>query len=338
VSGVELSALTALETVIKLARKSLESWPGITGAPELVMHRENTVFRVDTQTGPAALRIHRKGYHSIEAMQSELDWMAHLAANGLAVPAPFRSASGTYLVEVANPDGERRVVDLLTWLEGTPLGKTGVPLPGTAQEQAATFHALGAAMARLHRVSDVWTRPAGFQRHAWDVDGLAGETPLWGPFWEISDGTSEELRLLETVRDAVRADLVRHVEVGADYGLIHADLVRENVLVHDGEIRMIDFDDAGFGYRLFDIATALFKNRTEPNFEKLKSALLDGYLAERQLTARDIEALPLFLLLRALTYLGWGEARRHEPGMDERRKRFKADALALARTYLAERR
>ena len=117
--------------------------------------------------------------------------------------------------------------------------------------------------------------------------------------------------------------------------MIHADVLRENVFVNEGSLTLIDFDDAGYGFRLFDIATALIKNRREPHYEALKSALLSGYQSLRPLSPRDLEALPLFILLRALAYLGWAEARRHEIGMTARRQRFKTEALELARTYLA---
>ena len=41
------------------------------------------------------------------------------------------------------------------------------------------------------------------------------------------------------------------------YSMIHADFVAENVLVDEGRVRLIDFDDAGFGWHLFELATSL---------------------------------------------------------------------------------
>lgn len=330
-----MMAEDVLEMVTKTARKALEFWPDILAEPQLIMHRENTVFRVETKAGPAALRIHRVGYHSLGAIQSELDWMAHLAANGLAVPAPMRTSNGKLLVEIDDHSGQRCVVDLLTWLEGTPLGKSGVPLAGSVDEQTERFRALGKSMAQLHQISDSWRATPHFRRHAWDRDGLIGDAPFWGQFWTISDCSLEELKTLTAVRRKLENDLDGYIADGADYGLIHADLVRENVLVHQGQIRMIDFDDAGFGFRMFDIATALIKNRSEPHYEALKFALLSAYGSQRQISQRDLDTLPMFLLLRALTYLGWAESRKHEPDMTARRQRHKSEALELARTYLA---
>ena len=94
-----------------------------------------------------------------------------------------------------------------------------------------------------------------FDRPVWDAQGLLGETPLWGRFWENPQLTAAQAALLTQARDHALARL--SALKGADYGLIHADLVQENVLIGPGGPHLIDFDDGGFGYRLFDMATVL---------------------------------------------------------------------------------
>jgi Ser/Thr protein kinase RdoA (MazF antagonist) len=318
----------------QLALDAVAFWPNIKGQPQLIAQRENTIFRVETDHGPAALRIHRSGYHSSQEITSELSWMAHLAEHNIKVPAPIATKDGTWMVELKSNNNTVHAIDVLNWLDGEPLGKTSQPLAQPREQQINIFSILGAEMARLHNGSDAWERPPGFVRHAWDRDGLVGENPFWGRFWELSNTIPEETDLLVNICNRLRRDLDQFNAAGADYGLIHADLVRENILVDRGNIHMIDFDDAGYGFRLFDIATALLKNRREPHYEALKAALIDGYRSQRQLPQHALENLPMFLLLRALTYLGWAERRKNEQGMDARMKRMKADALELARDYL----
>ena len=327
------SALT-LAAAHDLAMQALAHWQGILHKPQLVMHRENTVFRVKTESGDAALRIHRAGYHTRAAIRSELGWMAHLARSGIPVPAPIATAEGEWTVDLQTGQFAPRTADLLTWLDGQPLGQSGRPLARSLLEHENVFRELGRTMARFHSVCDKWSAPSDFSRHAWDLDGLVGVRPFWGPFWAISGLSRDEEKLLLAIRDKAAADLEALKNAGSDYGLIHADLVRENVLVDGHAISMIDFDDAGYGFRMFDVATALFKNRAEPDYADLEEALLDGYLAERPALKAELPSLPLFTVLRALTYLGWGEARKSEPGMEARRARFKAEALGLAQAYL----
>jgi Ser/Thr protein kinase RdoA (MazF antagonist) len=317
-----------------LSRLAARHWPIIESEPVLVMHRENTVFRVQTSKGPAALRLHRQGYHSNAALQSELDCMAVLADGGLSVPQPISAADGSLLVELNDKGGTVRMADMLTWLDGAPLGRSGEALSHPPDQCAALFKSIGAAMARMHILSDAWTPPPAFFRPRWDRGGLVGDAPFWGRFWEVSNVSAAERTLLHSIRIQCRHDLDAYVNQGADFGLIHADLVRENVLVSGGNVHFIDFDDSGFGFRMFDIATALIKNRREPEFARLKLALFTGYEAIRPLRPHDKAALFLFMALRSLTYLGWAEARREEPGIRERLDRMKQDAFELSREYL----
>ena len=293
-------------------------WPQITGQPELFMQRENAVYRVDTTLGPHALRLHRAGYHSTAALQSELDLMAMLAGQGMRVPRPMPTPDGALLV----PLGDRHA-SLLSWLPGQPMGRSGQPLALTGPARPVLFAAIGAQMARLHGLTDHWTPPPGFTRPRWDRDGLVGDAPFWGPFW---NGTPA----LIAARDLARAAL--DTAPPQDIGLIHADLLNENVLVDGPRVHFIDFDDCGHGYRLFDLATTLYKAVDEPDFADLQAAMLAGYATNRPLP--DLHLLPLFIVLRSLTYLGWIVGRAHEPGKSAKPDQYRAIASRMIDRYL----
>ncbi|NSY37703.1 phosphotransferase [Leisingera sp. ANG59] len=293
-------------------------------AARLIATRENQVYRVDHGSRSYALRLHRPGYRTDAELWSELQWMNAAAAGGLLVPVPVPSASGGFL-HVA--DGIQ--VDVLTWLSGAPIGRTGEDLD--TADRTSLFHGIGREMARLHAVSDHWTPPKGFSRCSWDREGLLGSNPVWGRFWENPSLVSEDRELFAAVRMTADKEL-RQIEGGLDYGLIHADLVRENVMADGDKLQFIDFDDSGFGFRLFDLATTLLKNMREKDYPALRDALIAGYLSVR---AIDLAALDLFLLLRAATYIGWIIPRAGEPGSKARQQRFVETTRLLARSYLA---
>jgi Ser/Thr protein kinase RdoA (MazF antagonist) len=308
---------------MSIVKSALALW-GFDGAEcRLVAERENRVYRVDHAGRAYALRLHRPGYCSEAELRSELQWMAAADAGGQHVPAPIASTAGAILHMI---DGV--AVDVLTWLEGQPLGKTGVPLE--VGDRPGVFHAIGREMARLHAVSDAWILPEGFTRRRWDRNGLLGETPVWDRFWNNPTLSAEDRALLLRFRETASADLAA-LEDRLDFGLIHADLVRENIMLDGDTMQLIDFDDSGFGFRLFDIATTLLRNRTEPDYDTLKAALLEGYLSVRPL---DIAALDLFVALRATTYVGWIISRMDESGAEARNVRFVATARELAKFYL----
>jgi Ser/Thr protein kinase RdoA (MazF antagonist) len=297
------------------------------------MHRENAVFQVETTKGPHALRMHRFGYHDPATILSELQWMDMLAANDFVVPSPTRSNAGSFLVACDDENGQQRLFSLLSWLPGEAFGKSALPLRFIGTERTIVMTAIGRNLARLHRLSDAWTPPTEFTRPAWDYMGLLGAAPFWGRFWEAGFLNNTDRDTLLALRATCQSALSPYDNEAPDSGLIHADLARENILVDGANVSFIDFDDSGYGYRMFDIATALIKNIYEPDYESLKQALLHGYLGERWLRPQDLQELPLFMLLRSLTYLGWVDARIAEPGMVEKARRFLADVKYLAEAY-----
>ena len=318
-----------------IAQKAKSFWPSIMSEPHLIMHRENAVFRVETTQGPAALRIHRVGYRQKNEIVSELAWMAHLAVNSLELPAPIENCDGQLISEIEDENHTHHVADLLTWVKGTPLGRSNVPLAFGEHELKSIFQDVGRNLARLHTLSDQWNRPAAFLRHHLNKDGFLGQKPAWGKFWEASILSTIEKKLMQSVAQRAGEKLDALSKAGADYGLIHADLVRENIFVHEGKTCFIDFDDAGFGFRMFDLAVALVKNREEPHYETIKAALFEGYKSQRTITPSDEDSLSLFLALRDFTYLGWADARRSELSMAPRIEKTKQDTLIAAEQFLA---
>ena len=238
--------------VTALARHALAHWGVHGGEPELLKYRENAVFRVRLADGrPAALRIHRLGYHSDAALRSELQWMAFLQSAGVATPSPVPTLAGDLFVPVGLGTSTPRQVDCLSWLEGCAVGARGVPLGYTPLRARDVFTAIGRTIARMHNAAAGWAPPPGFARHAWDFDGFFGANPTWGRFetCPFLDDANREL-VHRAHHKAVEA-LSRHERSARNFGLIHADLVRENVLLDGDSIQIIDFDDCGHGWHAY---------------------------------------------------------------------------------------
>lgn len=314
------------------ALAALGHWALPDQRPELIKYRENAVFRVRLNDGgAAALRLHRPGYHAEPALSSELLWMADLRSRGIAVPEPIATLDGRLLVRLETGDAEPQFADLIGWVEGAPLGASGTPFTRSRAELRDLFGAIGREMARLHDAADRFDRPAGFSRPSWDAAGLLGDEPFWGRFWDCPGLAPADRDFLAALRARLAGDLA--ALGGLDRGLIHADLVRENVLVDGDRVTFIDFDDSGFGFRLFDLATALLRNRSEPDYPLLREALLAGYAAIRPQMEAEFIHLPLFLLLRGLTYIGWMGARPEFTDSGARLGRYLADVRLLLADY-----
>jgi Ser/Thr protein kinase RdoA (MazF antagonist) len=269
----------------------------------LIRNRENAVYEMRLPGGArAALRLHRQGYQGDAAIRSELWWCAELARTGVAVPAPLASRSGESLVTLSTG----RAASCIAWVEGVPLGEAGEPLPGTAAQRLERFFALGRLVAEVHDATDRLTLPPWFTRPRWDRDGLTGNAPFWGPFWEHPALTAEEAAEMRAARDALRAWLSAWQDQPGAMGLIHADVLRENVLVNDHSLSLIDFDDSGFGFRLYDLGTVMSQNLYEPDRFALADALVAGYTTRRRADAVSVLA---FTLARTLASVGWAAPR-----------------------------
>lgn len=287
----------------RLASSALDRWRLGDARVALLHHRENAVFRVDATTGDRfALRVHRPGYQTRASVQSELAWTDALREAGIDSPASVVGADGERVQEVAHTDvPDARLCVLFRWVEGTPLAGT---------DTLAAFELLGTINAKLHRHAEHWTPPPGFVRQRWDLDGMLGEHALWGRFGDLAALTGAERALLSRAADAVRSDLARHGTAPDRFGLIHADLMPDNVLVHAGVPQLIDFDDCGFGWFLYDLATLLLLHEGRPRHDAARQAWLRGYRGVRALDDAQLERLPALTMARRLVVLGWLHTRR----------------------------
>jgi Ser/Thr protein kinase RdoA (MazF antagonist) len=300
------------------AVKALESFPVDAENVKLIAQSENVTFRVSVRGGDTdyVLRLHRPGYNSIEELDSERIWAKALKEAGISVQDSMPTNQGQHfeLVEIPGA-GEQRYAGMTTWLEGTPLSDHLEACPDRA-ERSRLFHKIGEIAAAIHNQSTRWQEPPGFTRRRLDLDGLLGEAPLWGRFWEHADLAEAEQALLLRARGEVRAALSAYGERPDNFGLIHADLHPDNIIYDGEELALIDFDDSAYGWHMYDIASALFEYTLAPDFEALRAALLDGYREHRPLPMRDVEMLPVFLLIRGMAIIGWLHQRPEHAGWD----------------------
>jgi len=308
------------------AEEALAAWGG--GTLRLIKDRENVVYEARLTDGRrAALRLHREGYQSAAAIRSELWWMKAVA--GIGVPAPVPTLNGRLLHVL--PNG--RVATMISWVEGEELGAAGQTLAGTEAEQLARFRAVGGLVAQLHNATDALVLPEWFARHSWDREGLLGDEPFWGRFWENPALSVAEVETVLRARDAAQK-VLRDYESRADCGLIHADVLRENVLFGVYGPVLIDFDDCGFGYRIYDLATLASQNETESNYAELMRVAVEGYREYRAFSVEAERLLPMFVMLRRFASCGWVVPR--VPDGDARMRAYAERAAAAAQAFLVD--
>ncbi|MFT7287441.1 MAG: Ser/Thr protein kinase RdoA (MazF antagonist) [Halieaceae bacterium] len=305
--AASVSDAAFLADYLPAAREALAYFPVQAQAIDLVSLSENVTFRVTAAPDETqyVLRLHRPGYNTLQELESERIWGNALGDAGIPVQVPLRNSAGQHFVRVAIPArAEHRYVGITSWFPGVPIGRLLEPEKKAGLRQQS-FRKIGKLAARIHTQSESWRPPANFARRRLDEDGLLGDAPRWGRFWEHADLTEEERRLLLHARQHCLEALHKLGRRSDNFSLIHADLHPGNIVV-DGEcMGLIDFDDTAYGWHAYELACALIEYSDDEDFPALRAALLEGYRGTRALSKNDEDMLPIFILIRGMSIIGW---------------------------------
>ncbi len=319
----------------QVGTKALGHWGLDDCQLRLIKYRENAVFEVRCGGQKFALRLHRFGYHSDAELHSELLWMQALAESGIQVPVVIPTLDGRNFITLSLEGLPCALqIDLFEWIAGRQLGAVEAGI-NNVDSVPHVYHTMGELAARVHNQSSSWQLPKGFVRHAWDCDGLVGETPFWGRFWELEAASAAQRKLLIAGKRKVHEALTALDRSAPVYGLIHADFAPENFMVDEQGIRLIDFDDAGFGWYMFELATSLYFILEEPYYPAARDALIRGYRCHRELPDAQLDLMPLFLTARGFTYLGWVHTRQETQTAQEFTPFLLQSACRQTESYLA---
>lgn len=289
---------------------------------------ENGTFAIDDPTeGRSVLRVHRTNYHSSQAICSELDWVDALRKDGIVrTPAYLPAADGSTVV-TARVDGvgERYAVRF-AWVDGVE------PDEGRL---VADFAELGAITARLHEHAKRWQRPHDFTRFTWDYEHALGSQPLWGR-WQDGLGVGPaELAQLGRLDDALKARLAAYGQSPDRFGLIHADMRLANLLVRGDAVSVIDFDDCGLSWFMYDLGSSLSFIEDQPYVPDLIDAWATGYRTVTDLAAHDEAMLTTFVMFRRLLLVAWVGSHADTATGQEMGPQFAQVTCDLAETYLS---
>ncbi|MUL48921.1 phosphotransferase [Mycobacterium sp. CBMA293] len=260
---------------------------------------ENATFKVtDFHTGElSVIRVHRLNYHSYADVQSELAWLTALRSEeGVRTPKVLPGENGELAVRFDPRDGK-----------GPRMCVRFEFLPGDAPAEdnlLTEFERLGSITARMHRHAKSWSRPEGFTRFNWTYESAFGPNPRWGD-WRKAPGVGHEQRVLLERLQSVLHGRLRSYHENSRFGLIHADLRLANLLIADDEAAVIDFDDCGFGWYMYDLATALTFIEHAPEVPGLIEQWLAGYGRVLPIDTQDRREVWTFILFRRLLVLAW---------------------------------
>ncbi len=259
---------------------------------------ENRVERIEADDGQSyVVRIRRILGDYRERIQSELEVLRDYGAVARGnTPAPLPARDGRLYVEVAH-EGAGYLGVVFRWVPGKHVGGQDL----TCGHMAAMARAVG----DFHGFARGYAPSAGFDRPVYDEEWFFGRDSWRAscPFLERL-GT-EQVEPLRSADAAVESRLRQQPRGAETFGLIHYDLHAGNFLFHDGVANMIDFDECGWGWYLFDLAHILFEFVEDPRFSGFKSVVAEGYAGAGAGRSYCAGELDLFLALQGIAYLNW---------------------------------
>ncbi|QYX55978.1 phosphotransferase [Roseovarius sp. SCSIO 43702] len=315
----------------EMAQAALPLWDAVPeGATARLFNvAENATYLVEGAGGfRAVLRIHRENYHSRRAIECELAWLEALGASGVVTTPGFYPGRNGDPIQTGRAEGldAPRHMVLFHFVEGTAPDERGDLTPG--------FEELGAIAARCHAHVLHWEKPARFERLTWDAEAVFGPRATWGDWRDAPEVTGEIREVLERVEQRVRARLDAFGRPPDRFNLIHADMRLANLLVDEGGTRLIDFDDCGWGWFLYDFAAAISFIEDDPRIPAIKAAWVRGYRSVRDLSPGEEAEIDTFVMLRRMALLAWIGSHIEAPEPRKLAPGFAATTARLGRAWL----
>lgn len=302
----------------------------------LIMVSENASYAiVNKMTGStdAVLRISRPGYHTLAELVSEVRWIDALAVYGHGInPAKvLPSLNKSCIQSIIGNDGVEYYCIMFEYIDGVCLEEC------SDEKILECFETLGHMTARMHIQSASWKDIVSVHRMHFDYDNIIGEHADWGRWQDRSDIDGYTASVMAEASDVIKLRLSEYGINNANYGLIHADMRLANIIIanDDNSMRIIDFDDCGFGWFVSDFAASVSFMEEKAIVPYLKDAWLNGYTGVRTLSDRDAAMTETFVMMRRLQLTAWMAGHPESSPVKLYKENWIENTKALAQKYIS---
>ena len=205
--------------------------------------------------------------------------------------------------------------------------------PKVGKDLIAWFEKLGKITAEMHKQSLGWRRPEGFVRKVWNFNTLVGENGYWGDWREAPALSYTDMEVIKEALTIANKRL-RKYHNRERYGLIHADIRLSNLLINENDMIVIDYDDCGFCWYMYDFAAAISFYELDENVPELQNAWLKGYSTVKEVSQEEIDEIQTFIFLRRVLLLAWLTSHSDTPTAEEFTDGYAEGTKLLAEKYI----
>jgi len=261
----------------------------------------NDTYQVICEGSRYSLRIYRHDIYPRDEIDFEVDALNYLNNNGFSVAYPIARKSGGYVTEIMAPEGVRYVL-VTAFVDGSPL----------EFESLDDSRKFGKSVASLHNISQ------GFktQHKKKDLDLRNFINDSVNSIEPFLSHRLEDLSILRRYSDDVNTAISLVDEGAMDIGFCHGDLHGFNAHLDGDVITHYDFEECGFGYRIYDLATFRWSFYFNDSGVDQWTAFLDGYQTIRKTAETDILLLDTFVLIRHIWLIAFHMRNAEDFGYD----------------------
>lgn len=320
------------EVFQEVAEEAAVLYPYERTAAKLLAFSENATYLIydpETDEKHCVLRVGRPNYHTLEEYESEIAWLRQINDyTPLTVANPLPAKDGSYIQQIQR-EGVTYYCVATEFLTGVTLEHDNGP-----ETAPAHFELLGEITAYLHRQTEIWNGTKDIKRFHWDYENMIGENAIWGNWRDYPDMNPEQEAKIARCCEIIKRRLDRYGKNDHNYGVIHADLRDTNIIVDGDQIKVIDFDDFGFGWHLHDLAGALTFIEDREDVPTLVNAWLDGYRKVLPFTDTDFVEIDTFILQRRIQMLAWMGSHQDSTPVQGYMQGYMEGTMGLVERYL----
>jgi thiamine kinase-like enzyme len=168
------------------------------------------------------------------------------------------------------------------------------------------YRQIGTVAAKIHKQSKAWREPSYYKRLVWDFEGTFGVewNNFYGESYRSKEWLSEkDIAILDECVLIMQQRLKLYGKSKERYGMIHSDLRAANLLKEGDKIGVLDFDDCGKGWYMYEIAgiVALIEHRSDLN--EIIQEVLQGYEEVLPIMQEDKDEVKTFIMMRRIGML-----------------------------------
>lgn len=253
----------------------------------------NDTYLVETDRDRYILRVYRRGWRTLEAINFEVELLAFLHNHKMPVAYPLQSNSGSFTQAIEAPEG-RRYATLFSYAPGRAVNEK------LNSEQSRR---LGEVLANIHVATDDFK--SRFNRPALNYEYLLERSlNIIAPFFSDRADDLDDLQK-QTEKIKMQLEVLKLPLSAPVYGICMGDVHSGNAhFTETDEPTLFDFDQCGYGWRTFDIGKFMHVTYAWKMNSEIRKPFLDGYQTIRKLSEDELASIPIFTKVAHIWVMG----------------------------------